>query len=328
MKKKHMLSLALALAMVICLAAACARDGGPDNSPGNSPGNTASASKSPEPGGDPGMIGNMYLNGLPIVKDKVTLRFTAIRSSAHLNAWSEMQTFIDYEELTNVHIDWIEIEEAVWAERTQLMLSSNDLPDAFYSWPIADNIILNYGEQGSLIPLNDLIDTYAHNILKGMSYHPNTRVAMTYPNGKIYAIPMQNIGAQVALQNFLWLNMEWLAEVGMNEPTTTEEFYEVLKAFKAKYPNDIPFTFMQFTPNGLVHMQFSIMNLFGSFGVLDNDRHIMRTASDELVFSPAQPGYLEGLRYFTNWPPRDCWTRNLLRRPRSRCRQRPGPITA
>jgi len=205
----------------------------------------------------------------------------------------------DYEKLTNVYINFIEIEEAAWAERTRLMLASSDLPDSFWGWPIPDNIILTYGEQGFLIPLEDLIDAYAPNMLKGMKEVPEIRPAMVYPNGHIYAVPMQNIGQTGSpIQNYMWLNTEWLAKSGLNMPKTTEDLYNVLKAFKALYPNEIPFSFQMYNASGLPDMQFSIVNMFGSWGVVDNDRHIMINERNETLFTPMQTGYLEGIRYF------------------------------
>ena len=38
-------------------------------------------------------------------------------------------------------------------------------------------------------------------------------------------------------------------------------------------------------------------SLFGSFGTLDNSRHI-RVDGDKVVFTPAEDGYYEGLKWF------------------------------
>ena len=35
----------------------------------------------------------------------------------------------------------------------------------------------------------------------------------------------------------LWFNYDWLEKLGLEEPQTTEELYEVLKAFKTQDPN-------------------------------------------------------------------------------------------
>ena len=253
-----------------------------------------SASGPARTGPDP----NFNPTGLPIVKEMIALNFAACRPAGFLNDMKDMKVFHDYEPGTNIRINWIEIEEAAWTEKTSLMLSSNDLPDAFWGWPITDNIVLTYGEQGILIPLENMIDAYAVNMLKGIEEVPGIRPAMTYPNGHIYAIPMQNIGGEGVVQNYPWINVQWLAAAGKNMPATTEELYDVLKAFRALYPNGIPMSFQQYNANGTPNTQFSILSMFGSFGVLDNERHLMIDAKGDILFTPSLPGYLEAVRYF------------------------------
>ena len=274
-------TLGLAVVLLVCFMAPCFASGGQSAAPAKT-------------GIDP----LLNATGLPIAKERVNLTFAACRPAFWTNGLSEMQIIQDYEKLTNVYINWIEIEEAIWNERVRLILASNDLPDAFWGWAIADNVVLSYGEQGILLPLENMIDTYAHNILKGMQVVPEIRPAITFPNGHIYALPMQNIGPQIAAQNFMWINNDWLGRAGLNMPGTTEELYNALKTFKSLYTNDQAFSFVMYTPAGIIDSGWSIGNMFGFWGVLDNDRHLMIDANSSLLFSPAQPGYLEGLRFF------------------------------
>ena len=237
----------------------------------------------------------LNLTGYPIAKEKVTLNFTACRPAGFRNSHAEMQVFQDLEKLTNVHINWNEVEEAAWAERTRLMLAALDLPDSFWGWPIADLIVQEYGEQGVLVPLNQYIDNYAYNVLNAFKELPTLRTAMTYPDGNIYALPMANIGENGG--NFLFLNMEWMAEARQSIPKTTEEFYNVLKAFKGIHPDVQPFTFAAYTPQGMVNQSHGANNMFGPFGVVYDDRYLM-WQNNTVIFAPSHPGYLEGLRYF------------------------------
>ncbi|MCL2832263.1 MAG: extracellular solute-binding protein [Treponema sp.] len=230
-----------------------------------------------------------------LAKEKVTLNFVACRPANFRNGWADMQVIQDLEKITNVHMNWIEIEESAWAEKTRLMLASSDLPDAFYSWPIADNVVQEYGEQGILVPLEPYIDAYGYNITKAFKELPALRPAMTYPDGHIYALPMANIGENGG--NYIWINTDWLKQTGLSMPKTTEDFYNVLKAFKTLHPDVAPFTFTQYTPAGLPHLQQGANNLFGSFGVVYDDRYLM-WQNNTVIFAPSQPGYLEGLRYF------------------------------
>ena len=49
----------------------------------------------------------------------------------HRKPFNELPVVAKYEKLTNVHIDWIEVPTAGMQEKKNLMLASNDLPDAF-----------------------------------------------------------------------------------------------------------------------------------------------------------------------------------------------------
>jgi len=278
-RKKTMITI-MAIALIACFVMPCFGSGG----------QSAPAART---GVDP------LLNptGLPIAKEKVTLSFAACRPASRKNDMKDMPVFQDFERLTNVNISWIEIEEAVWNEKTRLMLASSDLPDAFWSWPIPDNVVMEYGSQGILIPLEGLIENYGHNMNRGMQEVPTLRSIMTFTDGHIYAVPMVNM-APASVQNIMWLNMEWLAQARMNVPKTTEELYNTLKTFKTLYPNTTPFTFMQYDPGGIVHYQHSARSMFGSFGVAYDVRYLMIQPDGTLVYAPSLPGYLEGLRYF------------------------------
>ena len=90
-----------------------------------------------------------------------------------------------------------------------------------------------------MIPLNDLIDQYGPNIKARLAENPQLKTQMTALDGNIYAIPSLdsagishgNVGAK------LWMNLAWLDKLGLQMPTTTEEFKNVLVAFKTKDPN-------------------------------------------------------------------------------------------
>ena len=54
---------------------------------------------------------------------------------------------------------------------------------------------------------------------------------ITTPNGNIYSLP--NVDGSLHVQ----YNMKWLDNLGLEMPTTTEEFYQVMKAFKEQDAN-------------------------------------------------------------------------------------------
>ena len=61
--------------------------------------------------------------------------------------------------------------------------------------------------------------------------------AMTAPDGNIYALPKVNECLHCTYGQRMWINTTWLEKLGLEMPTTTDEFYQVLKAFKEQDPN-------------------------------------------------------------------------------------------
>src|SRR5579859_7267226 len=79
------------------------------------------------------------------------------------------------------------------AEKRNLALASGDYPDVFFLIPWVDQFsqvdLLKYGQQGVLLPLNDLIDQYAPNLKAALAKYPDFKTMTVAPDGKIWGIP-------------------------------------------------------------------------------------------------------------------------------------------
>ena len=119
---------------------------------------------------------------------------------------------------------------------------------------------------------------------------------MTAPDGHTYAIPYVCDDTKVGYSPYI--NGRWLKNVGMDIPTTTEEFEAVLKAFKEQDangngdPNDeIPFSA---DPNNK-----HIESMTGWFG-LPMGKSGIGILDDEVVFAGASSTYREFLSWFNS----------------------------
>lgn len=83
--------------------------------------------------------------------------------------------------------------------------------------------------QGALEPLDELLDEHGQQLLKATpaEYFDNAKV-----DGKIYGIPEKHPRGFVG--SALAVNQSLLDELGMQVPTTIDEFYNLLKAIKEK----------------------------------------------------------------------------------------------
>jgi len=173
---------------------------------------------------------------LPLAEETQTLRIL-IPQNPTVEDY-ETNTFTKWlEEQTNVHIEWatapFEEREAVLT----LRLASGDYPDIIMDFNPTPSVIQLYGSQGVFIPLNDLIEQHAPVTKAHWEAYPAAITAATAPDGNIYSLPQINDCYHCTMSAKLWINQEWLETLGLEMPQTTEQYAEVLRAFKNEDPN-------------------------------------------------------------------------------------------
>src|SRR5699024_3400484 len=188
-------------------------------------------------GPDDKELSNLNDSGFPIVEEKITLDFFSGHSSLTADDWNDVLLYNEYEDMTNIHINWRSVPIDSLAEKRNLTLGDGkNLPDAFHTAAMPASDIMKYGKQGMLLPLNDLIDNYAPNFKKILDENPDIRKALTFPDGNIYSFPMLKDPGFLShiIGDKPFINKEWLDNLGMEIPETTDEFYSYLKAVKEK----------------------------------------------------------------------------------------------
>lgn len=233
----------------------------------------------------------------PVTDTKITLKAIVNKDALH-GSFKDMPVVKDLEAETNVHIEWEEVPSNAVKEKVNLVFASNDLPD-FFGNCVTDADLMKYGGS-SLIELDKLIDKNAPNLKKLFTTDPALKNFITLPNGHIYSMPYKDAGITANYNpDNVFMNKVWLDKLGLKVPTTTDEFYNVLKAFKEKDPNgngkadEIPFSAIINNNN----INSGIYSFYGAFGVLDGVNHLM-VQNGKVVFTPTTDGYKEGTLYF------------------------------
>ncbi len=220
--------------VLICtlILSACSSKSGNSASPSGSASAPASSSSQSETQGELFTPVGTY----PIVTQQMKLKMFAPQYPSIENM--ETNTYTKYvEDKTNIKIEWDLVPDNALNDRKQLMLASGDYPEVILHGNLTKDEQMKYGKQGVFLPLNDLIEQYAPNIKKAIEDLPYLKASITAPDGNIYAIPQINECYHCNYAMKLWINKAWLDELGLQMPTTTDEFYEVLKAFKELDPN-------------------------------------------------------------------------------------------
>ncbi|EES72578.1 type 2 periplasmic-binding domain-containing protein [Paenibacillus lactis] len=294
-RNKKLLALFISVVLIMSVLSACGGNNTNENVPTSNEPDQSEASQSPE-----ATDGDAEKSVFPL-DEKVTLEMVACKHPNN-GPFNEMDFFKQYEEKTNVHIDWTDIEFSQCEEQRNLILASGELPDAFYgTLALTGNDVINYGGQGMLVPLEQYITKETMpNLSALIEQNPKYKAMLTAPDGHIYSLPSIRELMLWLSPDMMYLNKEWLDNLGLEVPTTMEELRNVLEAFKTQDPNgngkndEIPFSFLWDFANYNVN---GIGSLFGAFGRADSATHIF-VEDGKVVFSAKEPEYKEAIQYF------------------------------
>jgi putative aldouronate transport system substrate-binding protein len=231
----------------------------------------------------------------PITKEKTTLKVMVKGSSIVENfATNEFTKWL--EEKTNIHIDWEVAPEKTFAEKLNVSLASGDYPDVLLNMSVSPVQQSIYGKDGVFIPLNPYIDKYGVEMKKMFEQVTYVKDLITMPDGKIYSVPQVNDCYHCSLGQKMWIYKPWLDKLGLKMPETTEEFYQVLKAFKEKDPNgngkadEIPLV-------GATNGPSSTLDLFLPSAFIEKDFNLRYVKDGKVQLAYNQPEWKEALKY-------------------------------
>lgn len=281
---------ALLAAMMVGGLTACGGDSQTDSSQaagGNSGESTQTAEEPVNPKGEYPIVNETYnmsvlITQLPWVSDITTNDYTK---------WLE--------ETTNIHLDMTVVADEGLRDKLNLMLSTDDYPEVIMSGAASsNNDVVKYGmEEGIYIPLNDYIEKYSENLVERWEEMPEIEEGMTAPDGNVYVLPVfEGYVGHGAVGYKQWINQGWLDKLGLSVPTTTDEYYEVLKAFKEQDPNgngqadEVPLSGA--TGTWAADPYLFVLNAFDHY-----DESLIRLKDNEFTGCANTDGFKEGLKF-------------------------------
>ncbi|HOJ12100.1 MAG TPA: extracellular solute-binding protein, partial [Clostridiales bacterium] len=296
-KAKRIICIIISVLIVVGLFVGCTTGTGKKDN--NDVGKTSSKSNESD---NKSTSEDLPTTGFPIVETPITLKIMA-RYRTGMADFKDMITWQEYEKLTNIKIDWIMIERASAGEKRNLALATGDLPDAFLKCNFSNSDLIKYGAEGTFIPLNDLIDKYAPNYQKAINDEvnfPDAKRAVTRLDSNIYSFIylIHNDSVAVKVGPNMYINKKWMDAVGKGMPTTTDEFYDVLKAFKTGDPNgngqadEIPWYVTGVSGLDPLNGAWGLQNRGTRVGYIDFDENLKKVR-----FYPADPKYKEMLQF-------------------------------
>ncbi|GIP37586.1 ABC transporter substrate-binding protein [Paenibacillus sp. J31TS4] len=242
---------------------------------------------------------NVNQQGMPIVKEPITLNFFAGRHADSHPDWNEVPLYQDYKSMTNINVKWQMVSNDILDEKRNLTITSGDYPDAFHTAKIPPADLLKYGEEGVFIPLNDLINQYAPNLKALFEKYPAIKKGITMPNGKIYSFPtLYAPDFDSVLAHKAWIKKDWMTALNAKMPQTTDEFYELLKSMKGKDLNGDGSTVIPFAAPKISDIIWYLRGSWGLGNAGELHQHVdLDPKTNAPRFIPTDPKYKEMLQY-------------------------------
>lgn len=155
------------------------------------------------------------------------------------------------------------VPDSKYAEKLNTQIAAGDVPDILNGLGRAqfDQLI----KLGLATPMNELVDKYATDLTKQLlnSDGGYSLTGTTGSDGKLYGLPhVYGFDDNVCE---MWIRVDWLKKLGLQVPKTTDDLYNVFKAFVEQDPdgNNKKDTIGLITCNGLWEAG-SIFNAFGA----------------------------------------------------------------
>ncbi len=171
--------------------------------------------------------------GYPVMAEPITVSAVAFATTPEgAGAWetpNDIVFFKNMKEKTNIDFTWEVLSSSAWSERVQLLIAGDTLPDVFLKSRFSATQLAKYGADGSLYNMLPGFETYAPDFYAYMTERDLLKYIVT--NEGVYGMPYIYDSEGIRL-NKLYINTEWLKNVGMDMPTSFDELHDVMVAFR------------------------------------------------------------------------------------------------
>ncbi|MCU6710338.1 extracellular solute-binding protein [Paenibacillus sp. J5C_2022] len=287
--KRKLGMLALVAMLTAALTAGCSGNETKENGTGNTGGN-AKGENASESGSNSGAK-----------KEEKQLKELKIFAelSGHLSSTGKSNNdnlvFQEMEKRTGVKVEWMHPPTGQANEKFNLMLSSGELPDVMmYGFKGLPGGAAKLADDGAIIPLNDLIDKHAPNFKRYLDENPQLLKEIASEDGQIYNISMLRMDPALRIYVGPQLRKDWLDALELPVPTTIDELYATLKAFKEQDPNgngeqdEIPYSGSKFKDT-----IFAVGKLLWPFG----SHYDFMVKEGQVTYGPLEPEFKEGMAF-------------------------------
>ncbi len=232
--------------------------------------------------------------GYPIVNEPITLTIGYV-ANPEAGEWATTDYVKRLEEYSGIDLEFIEYADGT---ALSLMFADRDYPDMIMGCG-SDKQIADAAEAGDVYALEEYFE-YAPNWVDFLEKNPGRKASITFPDGHIYSLPCIDERADYEMRDVWYINGAWLDELGMEIPTTVDEFYEAMKAFKENAgKGTIPSNVEPYYARGITQNIGGALDLIASYGLRVTGESTYATIDDNgnVEFNFANPEIKEPLLF-------------------------------
>lgn len=202
----------------------------------------------------------------------------------------------------NIQIIALPSEAADTAAKLNLALAGGDYGDVIATTLGRDQIMQIGMRDKIAIPLNDYVDG-STNLKELFDTRPQYKALSYMSDGNLYAFPNISETYHASAYPKFWVNKDWMDTLGIAEPQTTDELYDMLVAFRDQDPNgngeqdEIP---AMGNIEWSCPIEYYLMNSFVPFdldGQVPSPGSMSYLKDGQVTFAANTDEYREGLRY-------------------------------
>ena len=221
---------------------------------------------------------------LPIVTEPVTLTI-GLSPEPNVLDYDTNDFTLWIEEKTGINVEFYFLPTTETSQKVDLMIASNEkLPDIILNG-LDSTSLAYYGAQGLFVPMNEYMEKYSYyydKSLDAMATEADKAIVnqqLYATDGNIYGFPYVRPSINNDHENIFYINTVWLEKLGLEVPTTTEELYNVLVAFRDQDPNG----------NGLKD-EIPLMGYGSGYGANSNRGDVVGNLLNAFLYYPYNTG--------------------------------------
>ena len=220
----------------------------------------------------------------------------AVPENVRIVDWETNDQTLEIEKALGVNLEFQTFPSNDYDSKLNLMVMGGDkLPDIILN---PGDSVYSWANEGAIIGLKKYYDdsSMSANIRKA-SEENGIDVAgyLTQPDGEIYCLPAWSGSPNAMVYRKAWINQEWVKQLGMKMPQTTDELYEVLKKVCSTDMNgngkadEVGFTGVKVTGDWFRFLMSSF--------IYAHDANFLVVNDGELSFAYDTDEWREGLRF-------------------------------